>query len=75
MDEGFTEYYGTHAEKEIMGLNEDLYYEGTYERYQNKWLRKEQPQTTHADRYMLNSGYSTSAYVKGYIFLKQLRYY
>lgn len=74
MDEGFTEYYGTHAEEEIMGLNEELYYEGTYKRYRKQAVEKnEQPQTTHADRYMLNSGYSTSAYVKGYIFLKQLR--
>ena len=74
MDEGFTEYYGTHAEKEIMGLNEDLYYEDTYKRYRKQVVeKKEQPQTTHADRFMLNSGYSTSAYVKGYIFLRQLR--
>jgi aminopeptidase N len=35
---------------------------------------KEQPQTTHADRYDLNRSYSISSYVKGSIFLSQLGY-
>ena len=47
MDEGFTEYYGTHAEKEIMGLNEDLYYEGTYERYQKQVVEKKSSRKQH----------------------------
>ena len=42
MDEGFTEYYGTHAEKEIMGLNEDLYYEDTYKRYRKQVVEKKE---------------------------------
>ena len=34
----------------------------------------EQPLTTHADRYNINSAYSTSAYSKGAVFLAQLGY-
>ena len=35
---------------------------------------KEQPQTTHADRYDENRPYSIASYVKGSIFLSQLGY-
>ena len=35
---------------------------------------KEQPQTTHADRYELNFAYGVAAYSKGAIFLSQLGY-
>jgi len=35
---------------------------------------KEQPQSTHADRYDLNSVYGTSSYSKGLIFLTQMSY-
>ena len=35
---------------------------------------KEQPQTTHADRFAVNSAYGSSAYSKGAVFLAQLGY-
>ena len=35
---------------------------------------REQPQTTHADRYTYNRAYGASAYSKGEIFLSQLEY-
>ena len=75
MDEGFTEYFGTEAESNIVGLDKNLYKKNAYDRY--KSLVKsglEQPQTTHADRYEYNTAYSMSAYVKGFIFLAQLKY-
>jgi aminopeptidase N len=36
--------------------------------------RKEEPLSTHADRYHLNSSYSTASYSMGAIFLSQLEY-
>ena len=75
MDEGFAEYYGTLAEAHVADLNEENYYNTLYERYKEHVISGyEQPQTTHADRFKYNSSYSVSAYVKGYIFLKQLNY-
>src|SRR5699024_12824662 len=35
---------------------------------------KEQPETTHADRYKTNRNYSVNAYVKGALFVYQLGY-
>lgn len=75
MDEGFTEYFGTEAESNIVGLDKNLYKKNAFDRY--KSLVKsglEQPQTTHADRYEYNTVYSVSAYIKGFIFLAQLKY-
>ena len=75
MDEGFTEYFGTEAESNIVGLDKNLYKKNAFDRY--KSLVKsglEQPQTTHADRYEYNTAYSVSAYIKGFIFLTQLKY-
>ncbi|MBG39135.1 MAG: peptidase M1 [Cryomorphaceae bacterium] len=74
MDEGFAEYYGTLAEATVMGLDVKSYYESAYNRYKTTALSGvEQPQTTHADRYKFNKAYSSSAYVKGYLFLHQLK--
>ncbi|WP_298550444.1 M1 family metallopeptidase [uncultured Algibacter sp.] len=75
MDEGFTEYIGTLAESHIFNkdfedLSKRVY--GVYS-YLAK-SGKEQPQTTHSDRYNFNQSYSISAYYKGYVFLKQLAY-
>ena len=75
MDEGFTEYICTMAEVEVVGVDEDKYFDRVYKRYSDLVLSgKEQPQTTHADRYEYNSAYSVASYVKGAIFLRQLRY-
>ena len=49
---------------------------GSYRGYQYLLIKsgKEQPQTTHSDRYEFNSAYSIAAYSKGSIFLSQLGY-
>lgn len=75
MDEGFTSYISTLAMQEVMDSNNTNPLEGTYRGY--NFLANsgtEQPQTTHADRYRLNSAYGISAYSKGAIFLSQLGY-
>jgi len=75
MDEGFTEYFCTGAEAEIMGINKDEHYKKSYERYrQLVFSGAEQPLTTHADRYNYNFSYGVAAYVKGSIFLRQLKH-
>lgn len=75
MDEGFTEYIGTLAESHIFkrdfeDLSKRVYGVYTYLAKSGK----EQPQSTHSDRYNFNQSYSISAYYKGYVFLKQLAY-
>ena len=75
MDEGFTEYIGTLAESHIFNkdfedLSKRVYGVYTYLAKSGK----EQPQSTHSDRYNFNRSYSISAYYKGYVFLKQLAY-
>ena len=75
MDEGFTEYICTMAEVAVVGIDEKKYFENAYKRYTDLVLSgKEQPQSTHADRYHYNTAYSVASYVKGAIFLRQLRY-
>jgi len=75
MDEGFTEYICTMAEVYVMNIDEKKYFERAYKRYVRYALSGfEQPQSTHADRYEYNAAYGTSSYVKGAIFLRQLKY-
>tara|TARA_R110002167_G_scaffold231328_1_gene436539 strand:+ start:3713 stop:5596 length:1884 start_codon:yes stop_codon:yes gene_type:complete len=75
MDEGFTTFISTLCMNEIMAENKANPFENTYKGYYNLALSgKEQPQTTHADRYDLNFAYGVSAYSKGSIFLSQLGY-
>ncbi len=75
MDEGFTSYISGLAMNEVMDENAKNPFVGTYRGY-NRLATSgvEQPQTTHADRYNLNSAYGTSAYSKGAVFLAQLGY-
>ncbi|WP_142784543.1 M1 family metallopeptidase [Changchengzhania lutea] len=75
MDEGFTSYISDLAENEILkkGLKNPT--SGAY----NSYFRlaksdKQQPMTTHADRFNYNGVYSISAYSKGEVFLAQLGY-
>lgn len=75
MDEGFTSYL------EDLGLNEIAEkkvtnpHKGSYDGYYYMVKSaKEQPQSTHADRYDFNQTYSISSYSKGAIFLAQLGY-
>ncbi|WP_291965944.1 M1 family metallopeptidase [Maribacter sp.] len=75
MDEGFTSFISKLCMTEIMDFDKENPFESTYKGYRNLALSgKEQPQTTHADRYALNFAYGISAYSKGSIFLSQLGY-
>lgn len=75
MDEGFTDFIGSLCQNQIMGVNEDNPFRGSYENYFRLVLSgKEQPQTTHADRYTYNTAYGASSYSKGAVFLAQLGY-
>lgn len=73
MDEGFTSYIANLAMIEVMDVERENPFEGSYlsyERLANSGM--EQPQTTHADRYAYNAAYGASAYSKGAVFLAQL---
>ncbi|WP_422082793.1 M1 family metallopeptidase [Ulvibacterium sp.] len=75
MDEGFTTFISTLCMNEIMGPKKENPLQDSYNGYYNLALSgKEQPQTTHADRYDLNYAYGISAYSKGSVFLSQLGY-
>jgi len=75
MDEGFTGYISSVAMNDVMNRNKLHPTEGAYKNYIKLALSgKEQPLTTHADRYEFNSSYGTSAYSKGSVFLSQLGY-
>ena len=75
MDEGFTSYISSMAMNEVMDQNSENPHTGSYRGY--NYLAnsgKEQPQSTHADRYAMNGLYGASAYSKGAVFLAQLGY-
>ncbi|MGS2762526.1 M1 family metallopeptidase [Sinomicrobium sp. M5D2P9] len=75
MDEGFTSFISDLAENEIMERNRPNPFENAYRSYFMLAMSgKEQPQTTHGDRYAENMAYSFSAYSKGEVFLAQLGY-
>lgn len=75
MDEGFTSYIEDIALNEFAEKKKENPFEPTYKTYyQLVASGKEQPQTTHVDRYDFNASYSISAYIKGEIFLTQLEY-
>lgn len=78
MDEGFTTYISDLAVSTIMEqkLQED---ENPFQTTYNSYFlmvgsQKEQPLTTHADRFELNRVHSIAAYSKGAMFLTQLGY-
>ncbi|MGB3590982.1 MAG: M1 family metallopeptidase [Nonlabens sp.] len=75
MDEGFTSYISNLAMNEIYNKNAVNPHAGSYRGY--VFLAnsgKEQPASTHADRYELNRAYGITAYSKGAVFLAQLGY-
>lgn len=75
MDEGFTTYVEDLAVNEITGKKAANPFEGNYKVYYSLVNSgKEQPLTTHGDRYDFNRSYSIASYVKGSIFLSQLGY-
>lgn len=76
MDEGFTSFISDLAMRKIVGGKENENpFESAYSGYFKMVATgKEQPQTTHGDRYNTNFNYATSTYSKGTIFLTQLGY-
>lgn len=75
MDEGFTSYIEDRALNEINKTNKINPYDNAYRGYISLATSgKEQPQTTHADRYTYNRSFSISSYSKGAVFLSQLGY-
>ena len=75
MDEGFATYIEYLALNEIAINKEENPLKDIYATYYKLVASgKEQPQTTHSDRYDENRSYSISSYFKGSIFLSQLGY-
>ena len=75
MDEGFTSYLEDLGMNEIAEKKAENPHEGSYNGYYYMVKSgKEQPQTTHSDRYDVNQVYSITSYSKGDIFLSQLGY-
>jgi hypothetical protein len=76
MDEGFTTYIEDSALNELKGDKKEVNpFVGNYKAYYSLVNSgKEQPQTTHGDRYDENRPYSISSYIKGSLFLSQLEY-
>jgi hypothetical protein len=75
MDEGFTTYIEDWVTNEMAEKKIENPFKWNYTAYINLVnTGKEQPQTTHSDRYDENRSYSISSYVKGSIFLSQLGY-
>jgi hypothetical protein len=75
MDEGFTSYISAEAMNYIDKKGAANPHTGSYRGYiflANSG--KEEPQTTHADRYASNRAYGITAYSKGAVFLSQLGY-
>ena len=75
MDEGFTSYISDLAMNDIMKEGKKNPTANAYKGY--FYLAKsgkEQPLTTHADRYKYNQAYGISAYNKGEVFIAQLGY-
>ena len=75
LDEGFAEYTCTFIENTIFGIDTKEPLKRHYDRYY--YLAKsgkEQPMSTHADRFAYNASYSISTYSKGALVLAQLRY-
>ena len=75
MDEGFTSYISSRAMNDVLEMDRANPASGSYKGYLRLALSgKEQPLTTHADRYEYNSAYGAAAYSKGAVFLAQLGY-
>ncbi len=75
MDEGFTSFLEDSGMNELADKKAENPYEGAYKSYAMMANSgKEQPMSTHADRFDYNQIYSISAYSKGEVFLSQLIY-
>nr|WP_294773538.1 M1 family metallopeptidase [uncultured Flavobacterium sp.] len=75
MDEGFTSFIEDSVMNELAAKKSSNPYSGAYKSYIDLANSgKEQPLSTHADRFDFNKCYSTSSYSKGEVFLAQLIY-
>ena len=75
MDEGFTSFLEDLGMNEIALKKVENPHKGSYDGYTFMVNSgKEQPQSTHSDRYDFNQAYSITSYSKGDIFLSQLIY-
>ena len=75
LDEGFAEYTCTFIENTIFGVESTEPLKRHYDRYYSLVKSgKEQPMSTHSDRFAYNTSYSISSYSKGALLLAQLRY-
>ena len=75
LDEGFAEYTCTLIENTILGVETSEPMKRHFDRYfKLAQSGKEQPMSTHADRFAYNAAYSISTYSKGALVLAQLRY-
>ena len=75
MDEGFTSFISSLCMNAIMEQESQNPFARSYDGYYRLVNSgKEQPQTTHSDRYAVNAAYGASAYSKGAVFLAQLGY-
>ncbi len=75
MDEGFTSYISALAMNQLRDEPRANPNSGSYRGYiRLATSGREQPLTTHADRYAYNGVYSSAAYAKGAVFISQLGY-
>jgi aminopeptidase N len=75
MDEGFTSFIEDLAVNELVAKKVENPFVGAYKSYIDLANSgKEQPLSTHSDRYDLNRSYSVASYSKGELFLSQLIY-
>ena len=75
MDEGFTSYIEDMSMNEIAANKVENPFISSYKSYIGLANSgKEQPLSTHSDRYDENKSYSTASYSKGELFLTQLEY-
>ena len=75
LDEGFAEYTCTLIENTILGVETSEPMKRHFDRYfRLAQSGKEQPMSTHADRFAYNASYGISTYSKGALMLAQLRY-
>ncbi|WP_333875726.1 M1 family metallopeptidase [Flavobacterium sp.] len=75
MDEGFTSFIEDDVMNELAEKKADNPFAGAYKSYIDLANSgKEQPLSTHGDRYDLNRSYSIASYSKGEVFLAQLIY-
>jgi Peptidase family M1 domain len=75
MDEGFTSFIEDYGLNHFAEKKAENPFEGSYKGYYKLVESgKEQPLSTHADRFDENRSYSISSYSKGELFLTQLEY-